>query len=211
MEENKCCEICRKLGNPKCEKHPLICPCHMSEKKEELQGSEGSYGEIKEEEKTDKTEKEPVKESYKGQIGGYRPGSGRPKGGKNKATIERDTARRLFEERIIANIQELLSSQMNIAKGASYVYRIEESKNGKKEHILITNPEEIKQFLDELEGGDGVLEEGGDYYYITTKTPENKALDSLIDRVFGKAPQKLEHSGEIAHQITGMKIVKDDE
>jgi len=134
---------------------------------------------------------------------------GRKPGGKNQATIEKDEAKRLFEERILRNIQGLLTSQMNIAKGASYVYRIHKEKGQQPVHILVSDPDEIKDFLDELEGGNGTLEQGGDYYYITTKAPENKALDSLIDRVFGKAPLELKHSGEIIHQITGMKIIKE--
>lgn len=151
-------------------------------------------------------------QSFKGQIGGARPGAGRPKGSKDPQTIEKETARRLFENRILQNIQELLSAQFNIAKGASYVYRIEQNpKTGSKEHVLVTDPYEIKKFLDELQGDNGPLEEDGDFYYITTKNPENRALDSLIDRVFGKAPQTINNkiSGDLK-LITGMKIVKDN-
>lgn len=122
--------------------------------------------------------------------GGKREGAGRQVGSQNKATKEQRIVEQEFKDRILLNVQELLSSQMNIAKGASYLYRIEETGEGskkKREHILVTDPEEIKTVLDE---GTGVVEET--YYYITTKTPDNRALDSLIDRVFGKSMQKTD-------------------
>ena len=133
---------------------------------------------------------------------------GKPKGIKNKTTIEKKIAEDEFKNRILKNIQDLLTSQMNIAKGASYLYRIDETgegKNKKREHTLVTDPHEIEEVLNECEGN-GVMDDN--FYYITTKTPDNRAIDSLIDRVFGKAIQKIETKSQI-HQITIAKIELD--
>ena len=115
--------------------------------------------------------------------------NGRPKGSKNKKTIEQEVIREEFRNRILLNVYDLLTSQMNIAKGSSYLYRIEETEKGKRKHLLVTDPYEIKEVLDECDGN-GVLDET--YYYITTKAPDNRALDSLFDRVFGKSTNKID-------------------
>src|ERR1043165_6533784 len=49
---------------------------------------------------------------------------------------------------------------------------------------MLTSLEEIQAYLDDDVDQD-------DYYYITTHTPDNKAIDSLMDRAFGKARQTI--------------------
>ena len=51
--------------------------------------------------------------------------------------------------------------------------------------MLVTNPGEIRCYLD------GDYDNDQTYYYITTVTPDNRALDSLLDRTFGKATQTI--------------------
>ena len=129
---------------------------------------------------------------------------GRPPGVLNKKTREHKIVEQEFKDRIIDNIQELLTAQMNLAKGASYMFR----KDG-DESVLVTDPGEIKKVLDEVEGT-GIVDE--QYYYITTKYPDNRALDSLLDRVFGRAVSKTDIKLDLTLEvITGMKIIKVDE
>lgn len=128
----------------------------------------------------------------KGKKGGPRPGSGRPKGKLDKKTLEKLEILRAYKQRILQNADKLFNAQVALAQGISYLYRVDEvgeGKNKKREHVLVTDPEEIKQVLDETDGAGGVCEDH--YYYITTKTPDNKAIDSMLDRVFGKATQLL--------------------
>ncbi len=135
--------------------------------------------------------------------GGARQGGGRPMGSKNKSTIEQNLIRDEFKSRILENIQELLTSQLIVAKGANYLYRIDEEKNSKgrvisKKHVIVTCPIEIQNVLDECEGT-GDFEDN--YYYITTKTPDTKALDSLMDRVFGKSTSSLDIKSEVRLEL----------
>lgn len=112
---------------------------------------------------------------------------GRPAGSLNKATIEKKEAEKQFIARVVKSVDKLFNAQMSIAQGCNYLYRIEETGEGKnkaKKHVLVTSPEEIKAYLD------GEVDEN-DYYYITTHTPDNKAIDSLMDRAFGKARQTI--------------------
>lgn len=142
--------------------------------------------------------------------GGVRPNSGRPFGSLSKKTQEQKIIDEEFKGRILNSVHELLTAQFNIAKGTSYLYRIDEIKDGndtKKVYVLVDDPREIENVLNECEGT-GMMD--NHYYYITTKEPDNRALDSLFDRVFGKAPQKIE--GKITALmgvISGMQIKKD--
>jgi len=119
--------------------------------------------------------------------GGKREGAGREFGSKNRATKERKIVEEEFKQRILKNAHGLFNSQLNIASGCSFLFRVDVTGEGsrrKEKHVLVTDPEEIRVFLD----GDTTEE----YYYITTKSPDNKAIDSLIDRVFGRATQGIE-------------------
>lgn len=128
--------------------------------------------------------------------GGAREGAGRPKGSENEETRKRRIAEREYKERVVAHIHDLFNSQLALSKGLSYLYRIDETEDDKgkkiRKHVLVESPSEIRDVLDDLEGStSGTSGEGDDekYYYITTKAPDNKAIDSMLDRVFGKAKQ----------------------
>ena len=134
--------------------------------------------------------------------GGKRQGAGRPKGSLNQSTIEKKKAEEMLTDRILKNVDRLFNAQLSLAEGNTYLYKIIETGSGKtakREHVLVTNPDEIKQFLDEHEGGSGTVDDN--YYYLTTKTPDNKAIDSMLDRVFGKAISKTEHTGKHGEPI----------
>lgn len=132
--------------------------------------------------------------------GGYRPGAGRPKGSISEATKEKIRVEAAHQKRILGVVDRLFNSQLALAEGVMHLFRIEETgegRNKRREHVLVTDPDEIKRFLDETDGVAGVVD-GGEYYYISTKSPDNKAIDSMLDRVFGKAAQKqpLDDDGE---------------
>lgn len=123
--------------------------------------------------------------------GGPRPGAGRPPGAPNKATLERREVEEGMKQKIMASVEELLRHQLLAARGVTYLYRIDENKKGGREHVIVTDPDEIGDVLSQLEGG--LADEVNDnYYYISTRAPDTKAIDSLLDRVFGKARQTVE-------------------
>ncbi len=138
--------------------------------------------------------------------GGKQPGAGRPPGSLNKSTLERRKVELALQQRILHHADSLLNAQMSLAKGVTHVYRIDEVEEGSKkrrEHVLVTDPDEIKALLDEHEGGDGVVEDN--YYYISTKDPSNLALDSLLNRGIGKPADNVDLTSK------GEKITITDE
>ena len=84
---------------------------------------------------------------------------------------------------------------MNLAVGVSFLYRIDKDEDGNnKKAELVTDCDEIKSFLDaHPEGEAGNV--GDSYYYITTVKPDNSALDSMLNRAFGKPTEVHEISG----------------
>ena len=140
--------------------------------------------------------------------GGKRPGAGRKKGSKSKKTLEKEAVLAEFRQKILKNADVLFNSQMHIATGQTYLYKIHTNKRGDKgKPELIEDIATIEQYLaGELEN------EQDDYYFLTTKDPDNRAIDSMLDRTFGKSAQPLTGDKDnpiIFQQITGMKVIKD--
>ena len=80
--------------------------------------------------------------------GGKRPGAGRKPGGRNKATIEREIARKLYEQAILKNLDPLIKAQFELAEGSFIMMaRERESHKGKKTRtgrfVRVTNEKEI--------------------------------------------------------------------
>jgi len=120
--------------------------------------------------------------------GGARENAGRPRGQENEATKKKRVVEEEFRQRVLKSANKLISSQMNLAEGVQMLYVIEKTEKGaNKKPRLITDPETIESFLA------GELEDRTDeYYFITTERPDNRALDSLFDRVFGKSVNNID-------------------
>lgn len=129
-----------------------------------------------------------------GKKGGVQPGSGRPKGSLNKSTLEQRKVLEAFNQRVMAKADALFNAQLTLAVGSMKVFRIDETEddNGKKkrEHVQVTDADEIKALLDEHDGAPGVVD--GVYYYFSDVLPDNRAIEAMLNRALGKAPEKIE-------------------
>lgn len=115
--------------------------------------------------------------------GGYMPGGGRPKGSKNKVTIEKEHIREEIHRRVLKGSQKIINSQFNLALGCNFLYRIDTDEDGKRtKPVLVKDQFEIEKYLS------GDYEEDDSYYFITTEKPDMKAIQDLWDRVIGKPP-----------------------
>lgn len=135
--------------------------------------------------------------------GGKQPGAGRPKGKKNSATLEKEAILKEYRQKILKSADVLFNAQITLARGQTYLYKIEKEeiigpKGGKsyknKRPELVTSQWEIEDYLQGLiEEGDKDDEDDPNaaYYFLTTKDPDNKAIDSMLDRTWGKSTQPL--------------------
>lgn len=142
---------------------------------------------------------------------------GRPKGLKNQATLERDAILKNFRQKTMRAADVLFNRQLKLASGHMYLYKIEKEviigpKGGKKiipkKPVRVTEEWEIEAYLmDAIQGGE-MNDPEDTYYYITAEKGDNRALDSLLDRAFGKSTQVLATEDEEGNrkEITGNTI-----
>lgn len=149
--------------------------------------------------------------------GGHRPGAGRPL---SSQTIKKRTAieaKKRFVERVNKHVDDLFYAQLELAKGER-VLMVErkdidsDGKVKKKWHEIVEHEGEIESFMN------GELESDEDnYYYITQRPANNQAIQSLLDRAFGKAQEKIEIEGgffkanELNINIVNPEKIENDE
>lgn len=130
------------------------------------------------------------KSTVKPKHGGKRPGAGHPKGKLHAKTLERMRIKAEFEDRVAHHANALFNAQMSLAMGSKFVFKRVRTKTSKgyrwSRFEVVQDPAEIMKFLD----GDFKKAEN-EYFMITTDKPDSKAIDSLLDRSFGKAAQSL--------------------
>lgn len=144
--------------------------------------------------------------------GGKRSGAGRKKGSKSKATIEKEAALAEVRQRIMKISQRILDSQVSIAIGQQFLFRIdtETDSKGKKTRskpVLVTSEEEIQNYLDGEYGDGESSNDESSYYFITTKEPNNMAIDSMMNRAFGKPTETVEMTGKNGEPIAHVVIL----
>lgn len=125
--------------------------------------------------------------------GGARPGAGHPPGKKTERVIEREATLRAFKDRVAKNADRLLNAQMDLAVGEKYlmvVTTVGEGAKERRETTVVTDIELIKQYLDS--DGDASFGEENEYYFMTTKPANNQALDSLLNRTYGKPAESVD-------------------
>lgn len=131
-----------------------------------------------------------------------RRGGHAKKGKRAKHVIDREAALKAWQEGALKRSQGLLNVQSMLALGSIKVFRIdshwEDSSNGKSKFKvkskprLVSNTEEIIAALD-YEFGDGESPSDDEtYYFVTTKDPDGRAIDSMMDRMFGRPKESLE-------------------
>lgn len=123
-----------------------------------------------------------------GTRGGRQPGSGRPKGSKNPATITKELAREALRRVVLQHMDDMVSAQIAAAKGLHYLVT-RDRKTGK--FIRVTEAmAKAKQGQDDTEETIEVWE----------KDPSVQAFTDLMNRALDKPKeqeQDVNHGGTI--------------
>lgn len=135
------------------------------------------------------------------------------KGKKSKKTIDRNLIMEQWKNRASKIAGNLLSAQTLVAMGTHTLMRIDEvteyrdtgktNKDGSpsrtkyttKKFVVVDNQEEIERVMNEFADVDGAGVVDDKYYFITHKEPQNNAIDSILNRTFGRPVETIEHSG----------------
>lgn len=138
-----------------------------------------------------------------GKLGGRRANQGRPVGSQNKKTLETKIVAEEMRQRILKNMDKLINAQMSLGVGEQVLMvkvkeRDDEGKVKRIYHEVVDDPEIIKQYLDYEEGYGLQVNSPHDedhFYYLSVRPANNQAIDSLLNRAVGKAPDKIEIEG----------------
>lgn len=143
--------------------------------------------------------------------GGPREGAGRRTGSRNKKTLVQEAERKAFVQLALENLRPIFRKQLLLAMGQTFVYRKEYHGKGatlRIEHVLLEKPHEIADALDTIANND-FQDPEGEYVYISTKSPENRALDSILDRSIGKPATPISGvKGEPLEVVTVIQYAK---
>lgn len=114
----------------------------------------------------------------------------RKKGVKALEEVSKEVIEEEVNKRIGHHAHKLLNAQLSLALGTQHLYKVKVKykKNGEQEktHHLVTDPEEIREYLD-----NPAKVQGSDYFVITTKSPSETAIESALNRLLGKASTKI--------------------
>lgn len=126
--------------------------------------------------------------------GGARNGAGRKTHSKNSETVIREETIRQFKDRVAKHTDRIFNAQLDLAIGEKYlmVKRVVGTGKDRKTWIeVVEDIETIKEYLDD--DGESLNQDAGeDFYYMTTKPANNMALDSLLNRTYGKAQERVD-------------------
>lgn len=127
--------------------------------------------------------------------GGVRPGAGRPKGPDPHTVAVRKATER-FHARVARAADKLFDAQLSKAIGEAHLFRKVRERNEEGKIIRtyfeeVTSPKKIQEYLDgEFAHGHSV-NDNDEFYYITTKSPDNAAIVAMLDRGLGKPAENI--------------------
>jgi len=128
--------------------------------------------------------------------------AGRKPGTKNASTLEREAVLKELRNKVMTAADQLFVAQLTLASGYSVLYKIEKywMGSGKNRKLMKKKPQRVKALWEVEAYLNGLLDEGemhepeDTYYFIVMKDPNSAAIDSLLDRTFGRSTQAVEVS-----------------
>ena len=137
---------------------------------------------------------------------GHKKWGGIKKGQKHTKTINTEKALELYKQEMLKELKPILQSQQQLAKGLIVMLRrgLIKGKNGKLyrggDLQQVKDPDEIERLLN----SDG---QGKDWYFITAKDPNVKAIQDILDRIFGKAKEIIDVN--VSAKVRKLKSIQD--
>lgn len=115
--------------------------------------------------------------------------------------------KQVMDKMIYNKTAPLVRAGMISAMGQNFVYRIDEERDSKdklisRKHVLVTDADEIANALDQIEEGGQDPEEK--FYYVTTKEPDIRAIEMLLNRAYGKPKESISVEGEIKFSLKAL-------
>lgn len=102
-----------------------------------------------------------------------------------------------YRKRVADSAQTLLDRQMSLANGQQFLYVVRTVDGKRQKPERVTDEETIRAYLE------GELKDPDEWHYITTKEPDGQAIKEMMDRTYGKATERVDHTtkGESINDI----------
>lgn len=161
-----------------------------------------------------------------GRKGGFAKG-----GHRSVIALQKDLIKTHIDQRLMRATDVFLNAHISLARGVQFLYRIDKTfvrSGGKNKETgeangywrnekpaLVTAQWEIEKYLEELAENNGDIsddkDEGAAYYFITTKEPNQQAIDSGMNRVHGRPKETIAHEGEIVFSLVQLAAQRKSE
>jgi hypothetical protein len=117
-----------------------------------------------------------------GTHGGARRGAGAKPGSTQQRTVEKKAALTLWRERVEAELDPIITAQLELAKGLFDVYGRHPMT---QDWVHVTDPATIVKLLNS----------GEPFVRTARRDPDSKMLINIMDRLTGKPKEQLEVTG----------------
>lgn len=122
-------------------------------------------------------------EKLKKARGGKRPGAGMPKGTVTVATREKQAAKEILKERVMARLIPIIDAGIDSATGIKH-FMLRNPDDGTFKRL--TNAEEIDAALAHPDAKEGSS------FWIYVKDPQTPAMSDLLNRAIGKPIEEVQ-------------------
>ena len=103
------------------------------------------------------------------------------------------------QNQIALKAGELVSAGLSVALGQIFIYKINPVS---KKSVLVVDPDEIKMAFDTMRfDHSNFASVDEQYYFITAKEPDQRAIEMLLNRAFGKPKESLSVDGEVKFSL----------
>ena len=119
-------------------------------------------------------------------------------------TISKKKTLTAISVQIEKKAKELVRAGLSVALGTTFIYKIDPTT---KKSVVLTDRHEIARALDAMrfnESESVMLD--NQYIYITTKEPDHKAIEMLLNRAFGKAKETIDVNTEVKFSLKNIGL-----
>lgn len=130
---------------------------------------------------------------------------GTKKGTVQKGTLNKELSERKMKQMIMSKTPDLIRAGFSVAMGTIFVYKID---SVLKRAVLLTDPDQIAFAIEQItfQGGGTARE----YFYATTKEPDHKAIEMLLNRAYGKPKESIAVDGEVKFSLVELSRRADE-
>jgi hypothetical protein len=119
---------------------------------------------------------------------------GRPRKSESEIEKARIASLNYLKERYIGATEKIANAQLGLAVGSQYLYKvITYKKGGRSRPELVEDQATIESYLNgDFDSGRTTAKGDEEFYFLTAKDPDNRAIDSIQNRLHGRPKETID-------------------